>query len=74
MKIQGLGSLVNNQQSWNTLTDLFNDRLETARANLDRATDLPEIYRYQGRIADLKELLNLRTKVNGANNQEKGVS
>lgn len=56
--------LTNNQQAWEALTDHLKDRLEKERQRLETQNEPADIYRLQGRIQNIKELLKLREKVN----------
>jgi len=40
------------------------DKIKTEQKNLEQATKIEEIYRFQGRIVALRRLLSIRDEVN----------
>lgn len=57
--------LTNNKDVWEDFLSHINSRIEEKRLKLERSTEIEEVYRCQGAIAELKRLTKLREEVNG---------
>lgn len=60
-----LKSFVNNAKDWKEFNDWIDGEIEKRRKTLETATDELSIRRYQGRIAELRDLKRLRDILNG---------
>lgn len=56
--------LVNNRTIWTSFEDYINARIQVEYNRLAVSTDMHDVYREQGKIQALKNLLYLRDEVN----------
>jgi len=59
-----LKPFVNNKELWQDFNLELANRIHTCYKKLEQVVDIPEIYRTQGEIQALKNLIKLRDKVN----------
>lgn len=65
IKEDSLKIVVNNPEVWMILSSHFEALLDNSRKYMERADETTVIFRQQGKIEVLKELLGLWEKVNG---------
>ena len=59
-----LKPFVNNKELWTDFQQELNNRIQASYKKLEQVTDTVDIYRTQGEIQALKNLMKLRDKVN----------
>lgn len=60
-----LKGIVNDNALWTALTDELDARIFFAHKELENATTVEGVYRFQGEVRALRKLKQLRDKVNG---------
>lgn len=58
--------VVNTKDSWESLVEVFDDKIAKLQVSLEQATSIEEVYRLQGSISALRRLKYLRDEVNGS--------
>ena len=59
-----LKPFVNNKELWTDFQQELSNRIQASYKKLEQVTDTVDIYRTQGEIQALKNLMKLRDKVN----------
>jgi hypothetical protein len=59
-----LKPFVNNKELWEDFQQELSNRIQASYKKLEQVTDTVDIYRTQGEIQALKNLMKLRDKVN----------
>ena len=57
--------VVNNKESWDSVLEEIDFRIEFAHKQMEQRTEIEELYRLQGEVRALRSLQRLRDKVNG---------
>lgn len=57
--------VVNNKESWDSVLQEIDFRIEFAHKQMEQRTEIEELYRLQGEVRALRSLQRLRDKVNG---------
>ena len=60
-----LKSFVNDKASWDAFVSELEERISYTHKSMENISDTAELYRHQGAIRALRNLHNLRDKVNG---------